>query len=231
MPTDSNVARISTSQPLGNQAYRLLRQMITGGELAAGERLTERALAGRLGVSPTPIREAIQRLEHERLIERRDGRTLTVSEPSARRLWELRLIEAGLRGVAARLAAESATDKELRALAKAHDQAGEALRAAADGSEKSRLKVLELTRAFHRLIDEASHNPVLLDMIATATAFDWTTRANAVKKLGADYPVGGARQEHGALLEALQARDGERAEEVMRAHLIRTGRYLLAYLD
>src|SRR5450756_736617 len=96
-----------------DQAYVVLRREISEGELPAGGRVTERGLAEQLGVSPTPVREAIRRLEHERLLERLDGRTLTVAQPTVHRLFELNLIEAALAGVAAGLAAESATDDEI----------------------------------------------------------------------------------------------------------------------
>ena len=62
--------KLTTGPTLGDQAYQAIRAAITSGDLAAGERTTERALARRLGVSPTPVREALQRLEHERLISR-----------------------------------------------------------------------------------------------------------------------------------------------------------------
>src|SRR3982074_3012757 len=92
-----------TAPSLADQAYGVLRDFITSGELAPGERLTERSLAGRLGVSPTPGREAISRLIRERLLVRVDGRTLQVAAPNLRRLREMSLIQAALHGVAARL--------------------------------------------------------------------------------------------------------------------------------
>ena len=112
--TIPNTGRVLVTAPsLGDQAYRVLRDLVTSGELSPGERVTERGLAGRLGVSPTPVREAISRLTHERLLVRVDGRTLKVAAPSLRRLREMSLIQAALGGVAARLAAEDATDEEL----------------------------------------------------------------------------------------------------------------------
>src|SRR5258705_3278140 len=106
--------KLTTGPTLSDQAYRALRDEITTGELKPGQRLTERALADHLGVSPTPVREALQRLEHERLIERDAVRSIRVAEPSVGRLYELALIEVALRGVAARLAAERATDAQVR---------------------------------------------------------------------------------------------------------------------
>jgi DNA-binding GntR family transcriptional regulator len=72
---------LSTGPTLADQAYRALRDEIISGRLKPGERLTERHLATRLGVSPTPIREALQRLEHEHLIQRTDTRRILVAEP------------------------------------------------------------------------------------------------------------------------------------------------------
>ena len=86
-------------------------------------------------MSPTPVREALQRLEHERLIERDAMRAIRVAEPSVAKLYELTLIEVALRGVAARLAAERATDLEVKRIVEACDQA-EAL---ADGGDVERL--------------------------------------------------------------------------------------------
>ena len=96
--------RLTTGPSLADQAYDALREDITTGRLNAETRITERLLAQRLGVSPTPVREALTRLEHEHLIERGDGNAIRVAQPSLSRLHELSLIEAALRGVAARIA-------------------------------------------------------------------------------------------------------------------------------
>ena len=211
---------------LADQAYRVLRQMLTDGDLEPGERLTERGLATRLGVSPTPVREAIRRLEHERLVERTDGRTLTVARPSLRRLAELREIEAALRGVAVKLATVASSDAELDEIRTTFEASarlsGKARPRATDVSE-----ILRLTGRMHALIDDASHNPLLVQMIATAKAFDWQTRLRAAERLGASYPVHEPQEQHQAIVEALLARDGERAEALMLAHVREAGQRLL----
>jgi DNA-binding GntR family transcriptional regulator len=167
---------LSTGPTLADQAYGALRDEIISGRLEPGERLTERHLAERLGVSPTPIREALQRLEHEHLIERTDTRRIQVAKPSVRRIYELALVEAALRGVAARLAAENATDAELEAIGKAHAQFTELVMSSPE-------KALKTTRRMHELIDQASHNDALVRMIATATAFDWQFRLETVEEI------------------------------------------------
>jgi DNA-binding GntR family transcriptional regulator len=210
-------AKLTTSPTLADQAYVLLRRQIAEGELSAGQRVTERGLATQLGVSPTPVREAIRRLEHERLLERLDGRSLTVAQPSVHRLYELNLIEAALSGVAARLAAESATDRELAAIRDVHERASRSLPSAQ--TVEDGIEVLRLARQTHQLVYEASHNPQLIDMIATAGAFDWRIRVESVRRLGATYPSKAGLAHHSSIVAALEARDSSLAESLMHDHV------------
>jgi DNA-binding GntR family transcriptional regulator len=225
----SPVRKLSTGPSLADQAYAALREGITSGRFAPGQTLTERALAGDLGVSPTPVREAISRLEHERLLER-DGRALTVAAPGVDRLRELVRIEAALRGVAARIAAERATADEVAEIAAIHAQA-QRVKQRGRAVEDVARDVLASTRLFHAKIDQAAHNPMLADMIATATAFDWALRLRAASTLGRRYPAREGHKEHAEILDALRARDGERAERLMVAHTLRTGQQFLALAD
>jgi DNA-binding GntR family transcriptional regulator len=212
--TPSTQTSLSTGPTLADQAYRALREDIIEGRLRPGERVTERQLAERLGVSPTPVREALGRLEHEHLIERSGTRRIQIAEPSHTRLYELTLVEAALRGVAARLAAENATAAEIAAMEKVH--------ASFTDVQLAPKRALALTRELHRLIDAASHNPTLVSMIATATAFDWQFRLESVRDIfGVDRGrVLDRHREHGAIVEAIRARDGARAEDLMRTHIL-----------
>jgi len=204
---------LSIGPTLADQAYRALREEIISGTLKPGERLTERHLATRLGVSPTPIREALQRLEHEHLIQRTDTRRILVAEPSMHRLYELTLIEAALRGAGARLAAENATDGELAAIEQAHAEFTGTLTAE---------RALAAARRLHELIDQASHNETLITMIATATAFDWQFRLETIPDIfGHNEKTALDRhREHGKIVAALKARDGLTAERLMREHIL-----------
>jgi DNA-binding GntR family transcriptional regulator len=220
--------KLTTGPTLGDQAYQAIREAITSGDLAAGERTTERALARRLGVSPTPVREALQRLEHERLIRRPSTRGIEVAKPTQRELYELAIIEAALRGVAARLAAEAATDAELAEMEAVVVEAENLV--AKQGPTVRREHVLRRTRRFHELIDRAAHNPLLEGMIATATAFDWDFRLNAMTYAGPAGSVGMAKrhEEHRQILGALKKRDGSLAEELMRRHILSVTEAFLA---
>jgi DNA-binding GntR family transcriptional regulator len=216
---------LSTGPTLADQAYRALREEIISGRLEPGERLTERHLATRLGVSPTPIREALQRLEHEHLIQRTDTRRILVAQPSVHRLYELTLIEAALRGAGARLAAENATEKELAAIEQTY---------AAFTDTMTPEEALAAARKLHELIDRASHNDTLITMIATATAFDWQFRLETIPDIfeGNRKTALDRHREHGKIVTAIMARDGATAERLMREHILgATGTFLRARAD
>jgi DNA-binding GntR family transcriptional regulator len=220
------VRKLSVGPTLSDQAYVALREGITTGQFTAGQRLTERELAEHLGVSPTPVREALRRLEHERLIERDAARLIRVADPSTARLYELTLIEAALRGVAARLAAERATDAEAAAIEEVCDRA-EAMLGAPD-LEGQADDLLVLTRRFHAMVDEASHNRTLIDMIATATAFDFAFRRKWSAHVHRDRNTVAARlDQHRAVATAIRDRDGDFAEQAMRTHIMEGSRALL----
>ena len=222
-----NARKLTTGPTLSDQAYRALREEITTGELKPGQRVTERALAEHLGVSPTPVREALQRLEHERLIERDAVRSIRIAEPSVARLHELSRIEVALRGVAARLAAERATEQEIKRILETCDRA-EGMAGQTDWTETRVRELLNVTRGFHRLVDEAAHTETLTDMISTATAFDWAFRlkwsAESHQDLGSLHQ---SLAQHRKVAAAIQAREADAAEEAMRQHTAdRTSAYL-----
>jgi DNA-binding GntR family transcriptional regulator len=227
--SESLERQLSTGASLADQAYAALRADITGGRFSPGQRVTERALASQLGISPTPVREAIARLEHERLFER-DGRVLSVAAPSISRLRQLVQMQAVLRGLAARFACVHASDGELAEIRRLHEQARRVKRTGRAVDDVAS-EVLALTRQFHKRIEEAAHNPMLVDMIATAEAFDWAFRLEAVNRLGPRFPVEIALREHGDLADALRARDEERAEKLMVDHTLRSGEELVSLAE
>ena len=96
-------------------AYPLILEAIDGGLYRPGDRLVESELAERFGVSRTPVREALQRLETQSMLAR-DGRSLIVASLDHNQLAELYVVRAELEGLAARLAAKHATPEEIRVL-------------------------------------------------------------------------------------------------------------------
>ena len=218
--TDHTAGRpkLSAGPTLSDQAYAALREGITTGRYAAGQRLTERELADDLGVSPTPVREALRRLEHERLIERDAARMIRVADPSQARLQDLTLIEGALRGVAARLAAERVTEAETAAIQAAYDRAEELLNA--PDAERHAEELLVLSRRFHTLVDAASHNRTLIDMIATATAFDMAFRVKWSSHVHRSRDTIDPRQQQHHTSPWRSGRvTGDLAEQTMREHI------------
>src|SRR5579859_952431 len=113
MSTAPELPSLFRADSLAEQAYRVIREGIATGLFEAGERVTERGLAARLNVSPTPVREALRRLEQDGLVERVSPRELRVVEHSPGTLRELLLTGAVLRSLEARFATAKITDAAL----------------------------------------------------------------------------------------------------------------------
>ena len=189
-------------------AYVLIMEAIEAGSFKPGDRLVEAELAERFGVSRTPVREALQRLETQSMVTR-DGRSLIVASLDHNELSELYAVRTELEGLAARLAARHATEEEVHVL---------------------RLMVIEdrallgrdprlLSRAnkrFHKQIHLASHNRFLvqqLDLVHRSMALMATT------SLAADGRDGPALAEHERIVAAIEARDGDAAYAALRVHI------------
>lgn len=213
---------------LADRAYRELRAAIMSGDLAAGVKITDRGLAESLSVSPTPVREAIRRLEQDRLVERISPRAFRVASYSPEQRAEISLIEVTLRALAAQIAAQKITDAQLAeledCLARA-DAARAAAREVADGSEsddvaESANQVIKTLRRFHQLVNEASGNQILLHMLEMAAAFTLGERQRVLRQQLADQvpPPEERYEQHRELFEALKAHDADRAYELMLTH-------------
>jgi DNA-binding GntR family transcriptional regulator len=212
---------LSPNETLGEQAYFAIRGAITSGTLKPGQRLTERDLASRLHVSPTPIREAFRQLEQEGLVVRTPSREVTVSNLPSASVAELLLIQAALRGVAARLAADKITEAELAELQAVLDETEELLASAPAE------RLLELADQFHAIVDQASGNLTLLKSIETFRSFDPIDRLEALTDRE---QVQERLREHQEIAAALATRNKELAEALMRSHVMGAGRRLVAGL-
>ncbi|RUS58508.1 GntR family transcriptional regulator [Pseudorhodobacter sp. E13] len=189
-------------------AYSLILEAIDAGVYKPGDRLVESELADRFGVSRTPVREALQRLETQSMLTR-DGRSLIVASLDHNQLAELYAVRTELEGLAARLAARHATEEEIRVLRGmvAEDYA-------LLGGDPRALS--RANKRFHKQIHLASHNRFLvtqLDLVHRSMALMATTSFAAE---GRD-AVGLA--EHDAIVRAIEARDGEAAYQALRGHI------------
>jgi len=188
-------------------AYTLILAAIDEGIYRPGDRLVESELAERFGVSRTPIREALQRLETQSLLSR-DGRSLIVSSLDHNQLAELYVVRAELEGLAAKLAARHASIEEVRVL---RDMVEADRRLVDDPAALSRAN-----KRFHKQIHLASHNRFLvqqLDLVHRSMALLATTSLEAEGRGKA------ALEEHVAIVEAVARGDGKAAEAALKAHI------------
>ncbi len=189
-------------------AYTLILEAIDAGLYKPGDRLVESELAERFGVSRTPVREALQRLETQSMLTR-DGRSLIVASLDHNQLAELYAVRTELEGLAARLAARHATEEEMRVLRSMVDEDKALL-----GGDPRTLS--RANKRFHKQIHLASHNRFLvqqLDLVHRSMALMATTSFAAE---GRD-AIGLA--EHDAIVAAIEARDGEAAYQALRGHI------------
>ena len=193
--------------PQGQSAYRRLLEDIRAGTLLPGARLRETELADRLGISRTPVREAIRQLEADGLVTHLPRQGATIRSLDHAEVVELYEMRAVLEGTAARLAARAASDIELAELAALNAEL-----AATPAGPQAR----EVNRQFHRSLLDAARNRFLLKSMSalqkTLLILGPTTLADPDRALN-------AVAEHAAVLAALDARDGAGAEAAMRAHV------------
>lgn len=188
-------------------ALYMMLEAIDQGEFKPGDRLVEAELAERFGMSRTPIREALQRLETQGVLAR-DGRSLVVASLNHDQLGELYVVRAELEGLAARLAAQHAAPEEIRVLWEMVRKDREIV----DRPEQ----LARANKRFHRQIHLASHNRYLiqqLDMVHRAMVLIATTSL-AAKSRGEK-----ALEEHERIVMAIEARDGEAADLALRQHI------------
>lgn len=188
-------------------AYAMILDAIDGGIYRPGSRLVESELADRFGVSRTPIREALQRLETQSLLTR-DGRSLIVASLDHAQMAELYAVRQELEGLAARLAARHAASEEVAVL---HDMVEQDRALLGDPEALARAN-----RRFHHQIHLASHNRYLvqqLDLVYRSMALMARTSLAAAGR-GED-----AMREHAAIVDAIAARDGDKAANALKSHL------------
>lgn len=198
---------MTQGRPAQKDAYHLILEAIDSGIYKPGDRLVESELAERFGVSRTPIREALQRLETQSLLER-DGRSMIVASLDHNQMAELYQVRRELEGLAARLAARHATAEEIAVL---RDMV------VADDKLVGNPKALSrANRRFHEQIHLASHNRYLvqqLDLVHRTMALMATT------SLAAEGRGEIAQSEHKGIVEAIAARNEDGAEKALKDHI------------
>jgi DNA-binding GntR family transcriptional regulator len=212
-PRDTGFAALAWQAPrpdrMSHQVHRRLREAIIDGTLAPGTRLREIELAQTLNVSRTPLREAIARLISDRLVRRLPHGGVEVID-TAQELHDIYQIRTALEGCAARLAAARIAASALETLQDLAD------RSAALPFEAVERRIA-INTAFHDGLCQASDSPRLIEMIDEFREFFLTERG--LRRFDRN-DTKAAVAEHRQIVDALRARDGERAEAIVRRHLL-----------
>lgn len=197
-----------------DRAYEMIRDMILAGDLPSGSKIGEEALAEQCGVSRTPIREALGRLEAELLIRRTDTQRSFVADWSLEDVEDSFELRALLESRAARRAAERITWDQLARLKAHHEAIGRAIH----GETPDTQQFVEHNHLFHRVIMEASASAQLTTMLTRIV------ERPIVRRTARNYSFNDlerSHQQHGELIAAFEQRDPAWAEAVMVSHIRR----------
>lgn len=187
-------------------AYTELRRRILDGSFEPGSTVNQEVLATSLGLSITPLREALRRLEAEGLVAVEAHRTMTISPLTRQELDEVYAVRLRLDPCAAGLAAQAASADDLQRI----------FRLAQVPSSRDPRATLAANRAFHQAVYGASHNAVLVKILDQL--WNMTDRYRLI--LLSDHLAGDvAAQEHRAIAEALATRDVGEVEQLVTAHV------------
>jgi DNA-binding GntR family transcriptional regulator len=197
-------------RPLHEEAAERLRDMIVEGELAPGERITEQSLCDRMGLSRTPLREAIKTLTSEGLIVLQPNRGATVASLSLDDIEDTFRVIGALEALAGEMACANLRHDDIAEIRVLHYQM------ALHRTRNQRLEYFKLNQRIHEKIVELSGNAVLLE---THKRLGGRIRRHRFAANLAPERWDQAIREHEEMLQALDARDGKKLAEVLRRHL------------
>ncbi|MHB1406021.1 MAG: GntR family transcriptional regulator [Desulfitobacteriaceae bacterium] len=200
---------LDSYKPLREIVFEAMREAIIGGVLKPSERLMEIQLAEEMGVSRTPVREAIRKLELEGfvvMIPRKGAYVAGVSHKDVADVFEIR---AALEGLAAGLAAERITDDEIEQM--------ERVLLYKEGEERDLELIVKSDTDFHALVYKASRNQRLVQILENLREQIQRFRATSLAVPGR---VRDAIEEHRAIVEALANHDVEKAQELANSHIV-----------
>jgi len=202
-------------------AYNYLKEMILEGELKAGDRLIERELAGKLGISRTPIREALFRLESQGFVKTVPRKGVVVSNISENEVIEVFTILASLEVLAVKLAAKR-MDKETQL--ELGEKIEELIELRDQAEENFNLEHIQM----NRLINKASKSPKLFEILSGLIDY-----IHMAANMGYETP--GRRKEslreHIEIMKALRDKEAEMAEYLMKIHIENSKKAYITYIE
>ena len=214
MASQSIQASAKSSDRASDRAYSSIRAHILAGNTAPGEQLTEEQLAEISGVSRTPVRDAVRRLESEMLLVRSESKRIFVADWSRDDIDEMFTLRQMLEGHAAERAALRITLSQIEDLMRTNAELHSAV--ASDPPDIARF--LDANRVFHQIITDASQSPRLAQVLALRV------EAPVVLQTARSYSIEDLQQsarDHDELIAAFKAGDAEWARAVMGSHLRR----------
>ena len=202
--------RLDTYKPLRELVCENIRQAIIDGTFSPGERLMEIQLADEMGVSRTPVREAIRKLELEGLVVMIPRRGTYVADISIKDITEIYEVRTCLDVLAAGLAAERITDEELEQLNTYMNEIGKHV------VNRDMDKIVELDIAFHNVLYTASRNDRLASIVSNLRE-----QLTGIRGRSMSYPgrLVETMDEHRALVDSIAARNVEAAQAAARVHI------------
>ena len=211
---------MSETQQLHHHVTEVLRDKIVDGILRSGTPISERELCEELGVSRTPLREALKVLASEGLVELFRNRGAVVSSISVEMIEDKLAVIAALEGFAVRQICLQASDEQLNNL---KELSREFSRKFASGEPE---RHFDLNQAFHHKLVEMTGNAVLIDMHTLLSRHVRRARMEGVRH---HVPAETVLEEHEAILKALLARDGISAQMAVEQHLRRVAQTVVQY--
>lgn len=196
--------------PLRDVVFTTLREAILKGELKPGERLMEIQLANRLGVSRTPVREAIRKLELEGLVVMIPRKGAEVAEITVPDIEDVLEVREALEELAVKIACRNIQDDQLKRLKKASVEFRDAV------EEENLVESVKADMAFHEIIYEAAQNKRLVQLLNNLREQMYRYRMEYLKDSS---NFKNLLDEHDAIRKALKKRDEEKAGRVMKQHI------------
>ncbi|MBE3599575.1 MAG: GntR family transcriptional regulator [Limnochordaceae bacterium] len=202
--------KLDNYKPLRELVFEALREAIISGALPPGERLMEVQLADELGVSRTPVREAIRKLEHDGFVVMIPRKGAYVADISLKDVAEIFDVRKALEALAAQLAAERASDEDLERTERVLVEYDACI------NQGDITRLIEVDTRFHEAIYQMAGNSRLKQMLSLLSEQVMRYRTMT---LSHGPRMRRALEEHRRIVEAIAARDGEKASRLARDHI------------
>lgn len=221
-----NITPLEPTKALKLQVYEALKEILGQMNIYSNQeplRLDERALGEQLGVSRTPVREAISRLEQEGLVVNKARRGAFVVRKSKEEILDMIDVWAALESMAARLATSRASDSEIAALREKFTSFDDTEEAKAHIDEYSETNI-----DFHQTIINLANSPLITEMSNQLFFHMRAIRATTIKERDR---ISRSVIDHIRIIEAIEDRDPYHAEQLVRDHALELARHVDRYVD